>query len=480
MTRWFRTLASRLVMLGVLQTALIAATAGAIWWLEGPHGDAWPGERIDRSARAKLEQVADKPDELAAALAELRDQRIEVSVYDADRALVATNVDPPLAIPARHHGPPPEWRDGRDGAEHRSDSDGPPPVPSPDGDHADRGPGFGPGPGNHAMVLGFTVHGKRGYLVARGVHTSPGLTGPLLTLICGFIVTAIGALITARWILRPIERLSGTARAFGAGDLAARSRLDRSDEIGELGRGFDEMAHRIERLLVAEKELLANVAHELRTPLSRIGVALDLAGEGDSDAARASLSEIAVDVTELETIVDDILTAMRFEVARGGELPLRRAVTSPASIATAAVERLRSRHSDRPIELETGADLGMIDVDPRLFRRAIDNLLENAHKYTPDRAAPIRLAVSRAGDDAIAFEVSDRGIGIAEDDLPRIFTAFFRSDRSRSRETGGVGLGLTLAKRIVEAHAGKIDVTSAVGVGTTMKLTVSTATTRVS
>jgi len=324
------------------------------------------------------------------------------------------------------------------------------------------------------MVLGFTVHGKRGYLVARGVHRSPGLTGPLLTLICGFIVTAIGALITARWILRPIERLSGTARAFGAGDLGARSRLERGDEIGELGRGFDEMAHRIERLLVTEKELLANVAHELRTPLSRIGVALDLAGEGDSDAARAALTEIAVDVTELETIVDDILTAMRFEVARGGELPLRRAVTAPAEIAEAAADRLRSRHSDRPIELEVAADLGMIDVDPRLFRRAIDNLLENAHKYTPDRAAPIRLAVSRAGEHAVAFEVSDRGIGIAEDDLPRIFTAFFRSDRSRSRETGGVGLGLTLAKRIVEAHAGTIEVASAVGVGTTMRLTVAT------
>ncbi len=461
-------------MLGVMQTALIAATAVAIWWIEGPHGDAWPGERLDRGARAKLEQAADKPDQIAAALAELRDHRIEISLYDADRTLIATNVNPALAIPARHRGPPPEGHDGRDGFEHRPDGDGPPPGPPPEGDHGGHGAGFGPGPGNHAMVLGFTVHGRRGYLVARGVHKSPGLTGPLLTLICGFVVTAIGALITARWILRPIERLSGTARAFGAGDLAARSRLERGDEIGELGRGFDEMADRIERLLVTEKELLANVAHELRTPLSRIGVALDLAGEGDSDAARASLSEIAVDVTELETIVDDILTAMRFEVARGGELPLRRAVTSPAAIAQAAADLLRSRHSDRPIELETAADLGMIDVDPRLFRRAIDNLLENAHKYTPDRSAPIRLAVSRSGKNAIAFEVSDRGIGIAEDDLPRIFTAFFRSDRSRSRETGGVGLGLTLAKRIVEAHAGTIDVTSAVGVGTTMKLTVAT------
>ncbi|HMG54218.1 MAG TPA: sensor histidine kinase, partial [Kofleriaceae bacterium] len=96
--------------------------------------------------------------------------------------------------------------------------------------------------------------------------------------------------------------------------------------------------------------------------------------------------------------------------------------------------------------------------------------LENAHKYTPDAASPITLAVGREGDAAV-FEVRDRGVGIPADDLPRIFTAFFRGERSRSRETGGVGLGLTLARRIVEAHGGSIDATSTPNVGTAIRVT---------
>jgi signal transduction histidine kinase len=321
------------------------------------------------------------------------------------------------------------------------------------------------------MVMGFHVHGGRGYLVARGVHHAPSLAGPILTVICGFAILVLGALLMARWIVRPIERLSRTARALGSGELSARSRLERSDEIGELGYRLDEMADRIEGLLISEKELLANVAHELRTPLTRIGVALDLASEGDAEAARASLAEIAVDVSELETIVDDILMAMRFEVAGAAQLPLRRAVTAPAEIARAAEDRLRGRHPGRPLEVAVADGLPPIHVDPRLFRRVIDNLLENAHKYSPDPDARLDLTVTaEAG--RVVFEIRDRGIGITADDLPRVFAPFFRGDRSRSREAGGVGLGLTLAKRIVAAHDGAIDLTSTPGVGTTVRVVV--------
>lgn len=322
------------------------------------------------------------------------------------------------------------------------------------------------------MVMSFYVHGGRGYLVARGVHHPPGLTGPLLTVICGLAILVLGALLTARWIVRPIERLSRTARALGTGELTARSRLERSDEIGELGYRLDEMADRIEGLLISEKELLANVAHELRTPLTRIGVALDLASEGDAEAARASLAEIAVDVSELETIVDDILMAMRFEIAGTAQLPLRRAVVTPAEIARAAEDRLRGRHPGRPLEVTIAGELPAIHVDPRLFRRVIDNLIENAHKYSPDPDARIDLTVTAGTDGGVAFEIRDRGIGITADDLPRVFTPFFRGDRSRSREAGGVGLGLTLAKRIVTAHGGTIELTSTPGVGTTIRVAV--------
>src|SRR6202000_3073687 len=121
-------------------------------------------------------------------------------------------------------------------------------------------------------------------------------------------------------------QLSRMATSLGKGDLSARSELTRSDEVGDVARAFDEMAERIQKLLQTEKELLANVAHELRTPLARIRVALEIASEGDAETARLSLSEIAVDLAELESLVDDVLTAARFELTEststGASLPL--------------------------------------------------------------------------------------------------------------------------------------------------------------
>ncbi|HUQ05701.1 MAG TPA: HAMP domain-containing sensor histidine kinase [Kofleriaceae bacterium] len=295
--------------------------------------------------------------------------------------------------------------------------------------------------------------------------------GPLLTLGCGFVVLAVGAALTARWIVRPVQQLSLTAREIGEGDLSARSGLSRTDEIGDLGRHIDDMAGQVARLLANERELLANVAHELRTPLARMGVALDLAGEGNAERARASLAEIATDVSELSTIVDDILTAMRLDAERGTALPLRRAATSPASIVHAAVGRLQTSHPRRPVYVTISSELPDVDVDPVLFRRALDNLVENAHKYTPDETQPITVCAGNSPN-GIVFSVADRGIGIGPEDLPHVYEAFFRSERSRSRRTGGVGLGLTLARRIVEAHGGTISMDSEIGRGTRVSVCV--------
>jgi two-component system OmpR family sensor kinase len=482
--RRFRSLASRLVVVGVVQLLLLAATAIGIFYAEGPHEPGHPDEHVNPPLLHKLESLVDKPAELQAALDELLAKRIEVSLYDDKKQLLATNVEPALSIPPR----PPHGRRGPPDLDDKDHANGehPPPPPHDEGPPRDGPPpggpppggprAFGRGMGNFPLVIPFQVNGQRGFFVARGVHGEPpGLTGPVLVIICGLVILVFGALATARWIVRPIDRLSRTARALGAGDLQARSRLERADEIGELGHRFDEMADRIETLLVSEKELLANVAHELRTPLSRIGVALDLAAEGDAEAARASLAEIAVDVGELETIVDDILTAMRFEISAGkgptAQLPLRRSHVTARSIADAAADRMRGRHPRRSIQVTVEDDLPMVHVDPMLLRRVIDNLLENAHKYTPDPDAAIELLAARDGD-RVVYEVRDKGVGISAEDLPRVFTAFFRGERSRSRETGGVGLGLTLARRITEAHGGTIRVTSQAGIGTQVTVTV--------
>ncbi len=215
-----------------------------------------------------------------------------------------------------------------------------------------------------------------------------------------------------------------------------------------------------------------NVAHELRTPLARIRVALDLAADGDAAVARESLAEIGEDLAELEALVSDVLASARMDLAgnttSGATPPLHRATLDVASVVTQASERLQHRYPERRIEVEIGPDLPAVEGDAVLLRRALDNLLDNARKYSPPDSE-IRVKAARRGGD-VTIEVIDRGEGIAEEDLDRLFTPFFRADRSRARATGGVGLGLALSKRIVEAHGGTLVAQSAPRAGTTMTI----------
>jgi two-component system, OmpR family, sensor kinase len=316
----------------------------------------------------------------------------------------------------------------------------------------------------------------------RAVYTSipavpPGSPGPPdppawhVPLIIAFVLAAIGvsSLLTARSLAQPLARLSEAARAFGAGKRDARVGLARSDEIGDVAAAFNEMADRIADLLRAEKELLANVSHELRTPLARIRVALDIAAEGDADVARQSLGEIAEDLAELERLISDVLTAARLDLDGDGKAsgipPLRCERVDLGELLSRAASRFRSAHPKRALALDLAPDLPVIDGDPVLLRRVVDNLLDNAHKYSIGAEDTVELhAASVPG--AVRIEIRDYGIGIAPEDLPRIFRPFFRVDRSRTRTTGGLGLGLALARRIVEAHRGTIEIESTIGEGT--------------
>jgi signal transduction histidine kinase len=302
---------------------------------------------------------------------------------------------------------------------------------------------------------------------------------PLLTfLFSGLVIVGVGSFLTARWIVRPLESISRAARALGAGDLTARTRLERRDELGEVGRAFDEMAERVQTLLLAERELLANVSHELRTPLARLRVALDIAGEAGPDAGRPSTAEMATDLAEIETIVEDILTATRLDIEQGRTgtpgFALHLEEVAAGALCERAAERFRARHPLRRLDVTVG-EAPPVRADPVLLRRVLGNLLENADKYSPDGARPVALRASASGE-RVVFEVADEGLGIPAEDIPCVFTPFFRGDRSRSRGTGGVGLGLALAKRIVAAHGGTIGLTSAPGAGTTVRVTLPRAT----
>ena len=314
---------------------------------------------------------------------------------------------------------------------------------------------------------------KDGEVVGYAVGTLPG-TGPAAgpggaRARAGGVARARAAAPRPRPGARPLERLTEAARRLGQGDLSVRTKLRRGDEVGELSQAFDEMAERLEALVRSEKELLANVSHELRTPLARIRVALELAGEGDLAKARAYLGEIGADLAELDRLVADVLTAARLDAGLpGGSPPLRKELVPGGELVERAAERFRSAFPSRELAVELAQGLPAVEADPALLRRVIDNLLDNARKYSD---GPLRL-VGRASPEGLVVEVHDRGIGIDPEDLPRLFTPFFRTDRSRARGTGGVGLGLTLARRIVEAHGGRIGAESAVGEGTCVRFVV--------
>jgi len=279
------------------------------------------------------------------------------------------------------------------------------------------------------------------------------------------LVLALVSIPLARSVTAPLANLSGLAQRFGKGDLSARVHSKRRDEIGELARAFDDMADRIAALRRSEKELLANISHELRTPLARIRLALDLVSDGDSAKVSSYLTDIGEDLGELEQLLEDVMSAARSDLARdsaGDALPpLHYERLSASTVLEAAAARFKVRAPDRRLETDIPTDLPTIEADPSLLRRVLDNLLDNAKKFSED---PVRLSGrAAAGGDQVIFEVEDRGIGISAEDQTRIFEPFFRSDRSRTRATGGVGLGLAVVKRIVEAHAGSITVHSELG-----------------
>jgi len=364
------------------------------------------------------------------------------SIYDTSGALVATNIRPAFR--------PPTEAERRRALSRDTNT-----------------PFFGP-------VVSAVYDGDRllGFCVFDRELLDPPFWGVMMDLtIISTWISVVGLLVW-RTLVRPLQRIARAAEAFGGGDMSVRTGVVRGDEIGLVARAFDGMSERIARSREAERELLAGLSHELRTPLARIRVALDLAAEGDAETARTSLADVAEDLTELETLIGNIFSTTRLEMAaraRGDQpVPLHRAEVDLGELLEKAVAHQRALHPERPYQLRVceEATPRRIYADAVLVRRAIENVLDNAHKYSP-AGSPVDIGVT-AAPAALLVEIRDWGFGIRPDDLSRVFSPFFRADRSRTRATGGVGLGLALAKRVVEAHGGGIEVASEIDVGTTV------------
>jgi two-component system OmpR family sensor kinase len=427
----------RVYLNGLLLLVLVVAAVVVAGAAVGPGGPGNRPERIVEYAASQTAEALHDPVRLHQILRRAHDAfGIEVAVFDGER-LVAANVDRP-----------------------------PSPLPASERARLAAGAAFRiPG---RSWAYAAPLHGTPGaYAVLAGGWQPFSLTRVAVVIGAVLLALAIASVPLARGVTAPIERLTVAVRRLGEGDLSARAGLCGPGEVGDLGRAFDEMAGRLERLVRAERELLANVSHELRTPLARIRVALELAAEGDQARAHRSLSEIGTDLTELERMVADVLTAARLDRA-AGDLPLRREPVDLRALLAEVASGFRELRPGRELQVHAEGLPGAIEADPALLRRAVDNLLDNAAKYS-EEAAPLGLS-ARPDGRSIAIEVRDQGIGIDGADLPNLFTPFFRTDRSRARGTGGVGLGLALVKRIAEAHGGSVEVESVPDQGSIFRL----------
>ncbi len=300
---------------------------------------------------------------------------------------------------------------------------------------------------------------RRTYLVVATEEDGGGLRFAALvgTIL---LVAALASVPLARAITRPLERLTATSRVLADGELSARSGIRRRDEVGELARALDEMADRLEARIRAEKEMLANVSHELRTPLARIRVALELCAERDVEleAVKEHLRGIAEDAEELEQLVADILTAARLDLRRhragGTGLPLTHAPLAVADWVERAAEGFSERFPGTPLTVRVAEGLPSVRGDLALLRRLLDNLLGNAAKHS--RAGEAVALEVHEEQGRCCVEVLDQGVGVTPEDIPRLFEPFFRTERSREKGVAGLGLGLTLCRRIAEAHGGTI------------------------
>ncbi len=254
----------------------------------------------------------------------------------------------------------------------------------------------------------------------------------------------------ARHLTRPLRQIEKAVERFGQGDFSARIGSQRKDELGRLAQTFDQMAERIQTLLASERRLLTDISHELRSPLTRLGVAVELARTGENRAA--ALDRIQQEADRLNALVGELLQVTRAEADPSTlrREPLRldellRQVASDAEIeAQAAGSSLR---------LEVEQALGM-HGDVELLRRALDNIVRNAIRHSPAGQA-VEIGLERRAESAVV-RVRDYGPGVPEEALPRIFDPFYRVETDRNRSTGGVGLGLAIARRAVNLHRGAL------------------------
>lgn len=298
----------------------------------------------------------------------------------------------------------------------------------------------------------------------------PGQRGIMLRLLLLTAFSAIVSFFLARSLARPLERLGVASRRLASGDLATRvgPPLDgRHDEFGDLARDIDAMAGRLEAAQQANHRLLRDVSHELRSPLARQRVALELARTRAGEPIAGELDRIELESERLETLIDEVLSLLR---ASSGAAPFEPEAFDLADLLRDLAEVVSYEvPPDSPGIVTDLPGALPVEADRELLWRALENLLRNALLHC-DPAEPIGLSASALGEGRVEVFVQDRGPGIPESQLERIFDPFTRVDEARDRSSGGHGLGLAIAAAAVHRHGGDITARNRAGGGLELRL----------
>jgi two-component system sensor histidine kinase BaeS len=325
--------------------------------------------------------------------------------------------------------------------------------------------------------------GMRGMMNGRGSEIRPSMGMDLLeedlftnfrtaltealswAIITGLAAAVAVSVFVSRRVVNPIRQMMQASRHIAAGHYRERVSVTGDDELGQLARSFNRMAATLEQTETMRRDLIANVAHELRTPLSSIKGYMEGLIDGVLPAEPDTYQLVYREADRLQRLVNDLQELSRVEA---GAFQLERRSVSLAALAGQTADRLRPQFEEKAVNLHLNVpdNLPPVAADEDRLSQVLVNLVGNALQYTPAGGS---VTISAAADNRrVELSVSDTGLGIAPEHLPYLFTRFYRVDKSRSRAGGGSGIGLTIAKHLVEAHGGEIRATSpGVGQGST-------------
>ncbi|TKJ29039.1 MAG: two-component sensor histidine kinase [Chloroflexi bacterium B3_Chlor] len=285
---------------------------------------------------------------------------------------------------------------------------------------------------------------------------------PVGTAACA-VAILLGLLLT--WQLTgPLRKLTTATQGIAGGDLSQRVDIRSGDEIGELGKAFNDMAESLARAEKLRRNMVADIAHELRTPLSVMRGNLEAIVDGVFEPTEENIAAIHKETVLLSRLVDDL---QELALAEAGQLKIEREPTNLASLIERTVASVARRAGKDNITIvrDLPADLPLVNADPQRIGQVLFNLLDNALRHSPAGAAITVKATEL--EEAVQVDVTDQGAGLDEQELPLVFERFYRGDKARSRVTGGAGLGLTIVKQLVEAHEGEVWAQSDAGRGAT-------------